>query len=142
MLQVVWRIPEKLRKGVSYARFGADSITWARVCLSEPQIKGGLAAAGFRACRFFCGGLESSVMRYSHQPAEPGYLFIDAGHLLKYYSEAIGEWFEGDGEIDFAALKARYLWRARLTPNTFDYKDAEKLKLYIKLRFGSVEWAR
>jgi uncharacterized LabA/DUF88 family protein len=47
-------------------------------------------------------------MRYSHQPAEPGYLFIDAGHLLKYYSEAIGEWFEGDGEIDFAALKARY----------------------------------
>lgn len=33
------------------------------------------------------------------------YLFIDGGHLRKYYAESVRMWFEGEGEIDFSRLK-------------------------------------
>jgi len=44
-------------------------------------------------------------MAYLH---EPGYLFIDGGHLRQHYSKAIREWYGNDGEIDFIRLKLRY----------------------------------
>lgn len=44
-------------------------------------------------------------MVYLH---EPGYLFIDGGHLRQYYSESVRKWFGEDGEIDFWALKTKY----------------------------------
>lgn len=36
---------------------------------------------------------------------EPTYLFIDGGHLRKYYAEAVREWFQGEGDINFGAIK-------------------------------------
>ncbi|HEX8176519.1 MAG TPA: NYN domain-containing protein [Pyrinomonadaceae bacterium] len=33
------------------------------------------------------------------------YLFIDGGHLRRYYAESVRKWFEGEGTIDFARLK-------------------------------------
>jgi uncharacterized LabA/DUF88 family protein len=33
------------------------------------------------------------------------YLFIDGGHLRKYYEESVCQWFEGEGTIDFGRLK-------------------------------------
>lgn len=44
-------------------------------------------------------------MVYLH---EPGYLFIDGGHLREYYSKSVQPWFGNPGEIDFLALKIKY----------------------------------
>lgn len=33
------------------------------------------------------------------------YLFIDGGHLQRYYAESVREWFGADGEIDFQTVK-------------------------------------
>lgn len=41
------------------------------------------------------------------QILEPTYLFIDGGHLRKYYAEGVREWFGNSGEINFTALKAQ-----------------------------------
>jgi uncharacterized LabA/DUF88 family protein len=36
---------------------------------------------------------------------EQTYLFIDGGHLRRYYSESVCDWFIGEGEINFNILK-------------------------------------
>lgn len=40
--------------------------------------------------------------------ADTTYLFIDGGHLRRYYFEGIRKWFEGDGEINFPILKSNF----------------------------------
>lgn len=42
-------------------------------------------------------------MRYS-PASEPGYLFVDGGHLRESYSKAVQPWFGSPGEIDFLAV--------------------------------------
>jgi uncharacterized LabA/DUF88 family protein len=36
---------------------------------------------------------------------EQTYLFIDGGHLRRYYFESVSEWFEGQSELDFNIVK-------------------------------------
>jgi len=36
---------------------------------------------------------------------EQTYLFIDGGHLRRYYAESVSEWFEGESELDFNIVK-------------------------------------
>ncbi len=45
-----------------------------------------------------------------NQLLEPTYLFIDGGHLRRYYAEGVREWFGNDGEINYAVLKNQ--WQA------------------------------
>jgi len=36
------------------------------------------------------------------------YLFVDGGHLRKYYEEFANKWFGNDGELDFTKIKADF----------------------------------
>ncbi len=36
------------------------------------------------------------------------YLFVDGGHLRKYYEEFANKWFGNNGELDFAKIKADF----------------------------------